>query len=98
MKINPATIKNAATAGIALLALGAVIYVWSRGFAGASKDASRAAVNVLGGAIAGTVEGIGDAFGIPSTEEDQCTKDLADGNTWAASFSCPASRFIKSVF
>lgn len=98
MILNPDAIKNAAAAGLALAALVAVVYVWRRGFAGAAKDTSKAAVNVLGGAIAGTVEGVGEAVGIPATDDDQCTKDLAAGDTLAASFSCPASRFIKSVF
>lgn len=41
------------------------------------------------------VLGVGDGLGIPRTNSDQCTKDLTAGDMWAASFSCPATRFVR---
>lgn len=49
-------------------------------------------------ALGGFVEGIGSAIGIPVTNQTQCQKDLAAGNHWAASFSCPASDFLGGVY
>lgn len=46
----------------------------------------------------GFVYGIGDGIGIPRTNMTQCQKDIADGKTWDASFSCPAGTFLKSLF
>lgn len=49
------------------------------------------------GAGEGVVLGVGDAVGIPRTDDDQCTIDLANGDLWAASFSCPAGRYIEAA-
>jgi hypothetical protein len=52
----------------------------------------------VGEAASNTVMGIGEVFGIPRTNESQCQSDLVAGNTWDASFSCPAGTFIGSLF
>lgn len=52
--------------------------------------------NYIGAAAAGTVEGIGLAVGIPRTDVSQCARDKANGDWWAASFSCPAGDFLSS--
>lgn len=98
MNLSADHIKTYAAAGLALAAVGAVLYVMARGFKGAAQDGTRAAIGLLDGAATGTVLGIGEAFGIPETNADQCTADLAAGNTWEASKSCPAGRFIGSFF
>lgn len=55
------------------------------------------AVTAVDNTVANVVVGAGGIVGIPATDNDQCTLDLARGDMWAASFSCPASRFIKGV-
>ena len=69
----------------------------------ASQQAAGAAVadTVFSGAMnfgSGVVVGIGEAVGIPPTNQTECEKALAEGRTWDASFACPAGTFIKSFF
>lgn len=49
-------------------------------------------------AAAGAVVGIGQAVGIPATNQTECQRAIAEGRTWDASFACPAGTFIKHVF
>jgi hypothetical protein len=81
------------------LAVAAALWAVTRkGAAGAAGQAvGSAAVEAAEGVVVGTVEGIGEAVGIPHTADDQCTRDLAAGDLWAASFSCPAPRFIEAL-
>lgn len=67
------------------------------GTAGAALDsvASGGAVRAVGGAVANNVVAIGEQFGIPATSQTQCQIDMANGDTWAASFSCPLPTFVK---
>lgn len=64
----------------------------------AGREVVGAAVDVVGDVAVGAVKGIGTVIGIPDTNTDQCSADIAAGRTWDASFSCPASRFIGSIF
>lgn len=59
-----------------------------------AQNVATAAMNIPQGVI----EGVGKTVGIPVTNQTQCEKDIADGRTWDASFSCPASDFLKYVF
>ena len=87
-KLNPL----AFFAGAAIIV--AVIYVMTRGV----KNTVASAVSAAGNVAAGAVVGAGEVVGIPDTNQTQCDKDLAAGDHWAASFSCPATTFIKSLF
>lgn len=80
-------------AGGAVLAALAYV-VWRGGIKGAAAGAASAAVD----AASGVVIGLGQSVGIPATDMTQCERDLAAGNTWDASFSCPAGTFIGSFF
>lgn len=71
------------------------IYVWR---SGGVANAVSGAVGAVGDAGVGAVVGAGQLVGIPATNSDQCGRDLAAGDRWAASFSCPAGRFVGSVF
>lgn len=77
-------------AGVALVA-----YIALRGFGGVAKDVTKAAVNTASGAVAGIVVGAGQAVGLPDTNLSQCEIDIANKDYWAASISCPASRFFQ---
>jgi hypothetical protein len=81
----------------AALAVAGVAYVWVKKQPGQSLAAAAgaAAVEAATDAAAGAVVGVGDVFGIPATSKTQCDIDLANGDTWAASFSCPASRWFS---
>lgn len=57
-----------------------------------------AAVDAADGVIGETVNSVGDLVGVPRTDLSQCDADLAAGRTWDASFSCPASKFLKGIF
>ena len=47
--------------------------------------------------VSNVIVGAGGLVGIPATDHDQCTLDIARGDTWAASFSCTAPRFFKEA-
>lgn len=60
----------------------------------------------LGGAVSGAVDmadkvvsspvlAIGDAVGLPRTNETECQKAIREGRTWDASFACPAGDFLS---
>jgi hypothetical protein len=74
--------------------IAAAVWLYSKGLFGATK----AVINAAGDVIGGTVVGIGEQIGIPSTDQNKCQADIAAGDTWNASFDCPAGTFIKSVF
>lgn len=78
--------------GVGALLLGAW-YLSANG-----EQVGTAAVNAVGNVTAGAVEGVGDWFGIPRTEQSACDKALAEGRTWDASFACPASDFLKGTW
>lgn len=90
--------------GGAALAAGALLYILAKKQPGESmagslgRSAAGAVFTAAGDMAVGAVKGVGEVFGIPDTNTDQCTKDLAAGRTWDASFSCPASRFLGGVF
>ena len=75
--------------------LALVTYIVLRGFGGVAKDVTKAAVNTATGAVAGAVVGVGQAVGLPDTSQSQCEIDIANKDYWAASVSCPASRFLQ---
>lgn len=81
------------------VAVGAAWYFVRRqgGAAQAGAAAGQAVASAAGGVITGAVTGVAGAVGIPATSEDQCSRDLAAGKTWDASFSCPAGRFTRAV-
>lgn len=85
--------------GAALVA-GVGLYVWTQRRPGEGMGATlgRVAVGTVADVGTGAVKGIGEAVGIPDTNADQCEADLARGDMWAASFSCPASRFIEGAY
>lgn len=62
---------------------------------GFAEAIAKGAITAVEGAAVGTVKGVGQVIGIPDTNFDQCTIDLADGDYTAASFSCPAPRFTR---
>lgn len=80
-------------AGAALAAL-ALYMLTRKGAAMNAGAAVGAAVVDLG---AGAVLGVGDAVGIPRTNQSACAAAIADGRWWDASFSCPAGDFLGAV-
>lgn len=61
----------------------------------AGRNVARTAAELPGVIAGGAIEGVGEVFGIPVTDQSKCDADLAAGHLWDASFSCPAGRFIK---
>lgn len=49
----------------------------------------------LGGMFGRTVTGIGEAIGIPATDQSACEAAKARGDTLGASFACPAGDFLR---
>lgn len=78
-------IAAAAAAGIALL------YLSQKGAFGAGQ----AIGETIGNGAAGVVVGIGETIGIPATDVDRCRQAMTEGNTWDASFYCPATTFLE---
>ncbi len=58
------------------------------------QAAGQAVVN----AGVGTVEGIGQAMGVPTTDTSKGQQDLANGDWWAASFDLPAGQFLGAAW
>lgn len=87
-----------------LIAGGAVLaaLVWAMtrqgGAGGLGAAIGGAAVDIVDGAVSGAVVGIGEVVGIPATNKTQCQRDKEAGNTWAASFSCPAKDFLTYLW
>lgn len=54
-----------------------------------------AAANAVGNAAAGAVLSVGDAVGVPRTNETECEKAKREGRTLDASFACPAGDFLS---
>lgn len=86
-----------------LLAVGAVAAIAivvkkNGGIGGAVAGAVGALGSAVGDAATGVVYGIGDAVGIPRTDMTECERALAEGRTWDASFACPASNFLSSIW
>lgn len=71
------------------------VFVISRGWGGAAKAVTGAAVDVASGAVAGVVEGVGGVVGIPTTDSGVCELAIKKGETMKASAYCSAPRFIK---
>lgn len=91
---------------LALLALVGLV-VWSRIRPGAggggvvqevAATVASAAAGAVGDAASGAVLGVGDALGVPRTNEADCAKALREGRMWDASFACPAADFIKGAW
>jgi hypothetical protein len=83
-------------AGGAVLA--ALLYVGAKGVKGAAQGAASAAVDLADGIVTGTVVGVGEAVGIPQTNQTACERAKAEGRTWDASFNCPAGDFLKYLW
>lgn len=83
---------------IGAVGLGIVWLLGKTGLAGKLFEGiAQGTVGAVGGVASGTVKGIGEAVGVPDTNDDKCTIDLANGDMWSASFSCPAPRFMAVV-
>lgn len=97
MKLEPETIGVL----VAITAVGLGVVVLAKKAAavngGLIQGAASAAAKAAGDAAVGTVIGIGQVVGIPETSDQKCTVDLANGDFWAASFSCTATRYLKAV-
>lgn len=78
--------KVTGAAGAAFGDIGDTVGTWA-------SDAAAMADNT----VANVIVGAGGLVGIPATDYDQCSLDIARGDTWAASFSCPAPRFFKEA-
>ena len=90
-------IARAYAGAAAVVAVGAAL-LYLRGVRQVAADVAGGAVDMADDVLAGTVEGVGGAFGLPATDSAACDAALSAGDTWAASFACPASRWIGHVF
>lgn len=79
--------------GLGLMA-GVAVYVLAKGIKGATRDIVGSAGGVVDDAVSGTVEGLGDIFGIPSTDPTKCRVAKAKGAAYEASKYCTAAEYI----
>lgn len=79
--------------GVGLLAiqLTKTIGAVSSAVAGAAGQA----VDMADKVVSTPVLAIGDAVGIPRTNESECQRAIREGRTWDASFACPAGDFLS---
>jgi len=90
--IPTAYIVAGAAVGVALL------WAMSRGATQTGQAVGGAAVDMVNGVLGGVAMGAGQIVGIPPTNRTQCQIDQANGNTWRASFSCPAGEFLSYLW
>ncbi len=94
MSIDPKTLIVVA---VLLGAAGAVYLAQKKSLAavaaGAGVAAGEAAGQAIVGAGTGLVFGLGDAVGVPRTNETECERAKREGRTLDASFACPAGDF-----
>lgn len=83
-------------AGGAVLA--ALAWAYVKGAKGTGSAIVSGAVDLVDGAVSEAVFTTGEALGIPRTNPNRCEADKAAGDTWAASFSCPAGDFLRYVW
>lgn len=93
-----------AVAGVAVAALVIAYYLKKKAesavaavgeVAGELWDASKETADAV---VAKPALAIGDAIGVPRTNETECEKAKREGRTWDASFACPAGDFLSYVF
>lgn len=81
------------------VAVAAYLYIKAKGGAGNAGQAIGAGtVDMANGILGGAVTGIGEVVGVPATNQTECEKCKASGDTWCASWACPAKDFLKYVF
>jgi len=76
----------------------ALAYVYLKGARNTGQQLGGAAVDLVDGVVSGAVIGVGQKVGIPATNMNECEKAKAAGDTWGASFACPAGDFLKYVW
>lgn len=85
-------------AGGVLAAVIALVWLTRKGNATAlGMSAGGAAVELVDGAITGTVKGIGSVVGLPDTDRKKGEAALAAGDWLGASAYLPASDFLGAV-
>lgn len=86
-----------------VIVAGAALFYWKWGGSDhlahdIGYDIGAAAVDAVDGVVSGVALNVGDAVGIPRTDKTACQAAIDEGRTWDASFACPASTWIKSLF
>lgn len=87
--------KNELLIGGAVLGVAAIYFVGVKGLA---FGAGKAVVDAVGGAATGAVYGASDIVGLENPNATKCQQAKQNGDTWGASFACPAGDFLKYVF
>ena len=75
-----------------------VAYKKAGGAAGVASSVGGAVVDAADGVVSGAVFRLGDLIGVPRTDLTECERAKLNGDTWEASFACPAADFLKYVF
>ena len=70
----------------------------ARAAAGAAVEGVKAVASTAGDVVAGTVQGVGDAVGVPRTDATRCDQAIALDDFWRASFDCPALDFMGAAW
>jgi hypothetical protein len=83
--------------GLAAIVGFAVLVYVKKNLQGLIADAAGGVVGVVDDVASGVVIGIGEAVGIPRTNETECEKALREGRRWDASFACPAGKFLAAM-
>ena len=77
------------------LAALAAFFLFPQAFGRAVGGVVVGAVETIYDATTGAVIGIGEALGIPATDVEKCAQYIEAGDSWNASFYCPAGTFLK---
>lgn len=88
------------TGVVIALAVGAAVavFLFVRNARTVARGVVNGAASLAGDVAAGAIEGVGEQVGVPRTDVDKCAAAKAAGNSWDASFYCPAGDFLKFVF
>jgi hypothetical protein len=79
--------------GLAAAAMLLLIYV-KKNAQNLAAAAVAGAADMAGNTVAGVAQGLGSLAGVPSTSVSKCQQDMDSGDTWNASFDCPAGTFL----
>lgn len=76
----------------------ALLWVKVNGAKSTGQALGSGAVNLIDGVIGGAVVEGAQLFGLPPTNESECTRAKREGRTWDASFACPATDFLSYLW
>lgn len=86
--------------GLAAAVVAAAYYLKKKvaGVGGLGNAAAAVVSGAVDAGVSGVAYGLGDAFGLPRTDQTACQAALRAGDMWTASYKCPAGTFLGGLW